>query len=255
MKMPSEYEIILPLKIGSNGRDVRIAQEWLCFHDCHTPIDADFEPATEAAVRKFQTKIRLPASGIVDELTFRALIAPITRACRQLDTTAEMFSQRVVAASRQHLKEHPREIGGRHFGPWIRLYASGKEGPNVEWNSAFVSTLITQAQEGLKSVPNVVQGSLSCTGLAKQAQSLDMFVTERLVADGIVKHSDLGPGTVFLQRSSKSPTEWMHTGIVIVFHPEFMETIEGNIHSEDGREGYEVCRMLRGYKNIDYIKL
>ncbi|MBI2794957.1 MAG: peptidoglycan-binding protein [Ignavibacteria bacterium] len=255
MKVPSEYEIILPLKSGSKGRDVRIAQEWLCLHDCHIPIDGYFAPATEAAVRKFQTKIRLPASGIIDELTFRALIAPITRACRQLDTTAEMFSQRVVAAARQHLKEHPREIGGQHFGPWVRLYTRGKEGSHAEWSSGFVSTLILQAQEGLKNVPNAIQGSLSCTGLAQQAQSLDMFVTERLVADGIVKHSDLGPGTVFLQRSSESHTEWMHTGIVVVFHPEFMETIEGNSQYEEGSEGYEVCRMLRGYKNIDFIKL
>lgn len=255
MRLPSEYEILLPLKRGSKGRGVRLVQEWLCLHDCHVPIDGDYDAATEAAVRKFQTKVRLSASGIVDELIFRALIAPITRACRKLDTTAAMFSQRVVSAARQHLKEHPREVGGQRCGPWVRLYTGGREGPHAVWRSGFVSTLLAQAQEGLKNVSKAVQGSLSCNELAQQAQSLEIFITEQLVENGIVKHTDLGPGTLFLQRFSGSPSEWIHTGIVIEFHPEFMDTIEGNCHDEKDKEGYEVCRRLRVYKNIDFIKL
>lgn len=255
MKIPSEYHVLLPISRGSNGQDVKLVQEWLCLHDCRVKIDGDFGPATEAAVKKFQTKVKLQQTNIVDELVFRALIAPITRACRQLDTTAEAFSQRVVAAARQHLKEQPKEVGGQGSGPWVRLYSGGKEGRDVVWCAGFVTTLITQSQEGLRTPANVVKGSLSCDALVKQAQELDLFATERLVEEGIVKRSDLGSGTVFLIRAEHEPTHWIHAGIVTAFHPDYMETIEGNVNDEENRYGSEVCRMLRGYRNIDFIKL
>ena len=238
-----------------NGKEVRLIQEWLCLHDCKTGLDGDFGPATEATVRKFQTKMKLPQTGVVDELTFRALIAPLIRACKPLDTTAETFSQRVVTAARQHLKEHPIEVGGANRGPWVRLYTDGKEGEAWAWCAGFVSTLLEQAQEGLRTKPNTIEGSLSCDVLAKQGQAKDLFVSERLLAEGVVKRSDLGPGTIFLKRSATNANDWIHTGIVLSFSPEFMETIEGNTNDAGDREGYEVCKRVRGYKNVDFVKL
>jgi len=255
MKVPTEYSILLPVKRGMKGRDVRVIQEWLCLHDCKTATDSDYGAATEAAVRKFQTKSKLLQTGVVDELTLRALIAPITRACRALETTAETFSQRVVSAGRQHLKEHPVEVGGANRGPWVRLYCGGKDGEAYAWCAGFVSTLLAQAQESMKKKADTISGSLSCDELAKQAKAKGTFVPEQALKNGIVKYSDMGPGTIFLKRSAKSATDWIHTGIVLAFHPEYMETIEGNTNDAGDREGYEVCRRIRGFAGIDYIKL
>ncbi len=39
---------------GSNGKKVKLIQEWLCLHGFNIAIDGDFGPATEFAVKAFQ---------------------------------------------------------------------------------------------------------------------------------------------------------------------------------------------------------
>jgi hypothetical protein len=61
------------------------------------------------------------------------------------------------------------------------------------------------------------------------------------------------PGSIFLDR--RTSTDWTHTGLVIAFHDNVFETIEGNTNDSGGREGYEVCKRTRGYARKDFIKI
>jgi hypothetical protein len=49
--------------------------------------------------------------------------------------------------------------------------------------------------------------------------------------------------------------DWVHTGLVLSAGKETFETIEGNTNDAGDREGYEVCRRVRGYKGKDFIVL
>jgi hypothetical protein len=255
MKIPSEYSMLLPLQRGAKSKDVHLIQEWLSLNGVQLRADGDFGPATEASVMKFQTKVKLQPTGIVDEYTLRALIAPLNRACKPLTTTAETFSQRVVAAARNHLREHPREIGGQNKGPWVRLYTHGKEGPDYPWCAAFVTFLMAQAAESMKHPAMPIKGSLSCDTLVSQAKAAGRFVTEDELRSGERSRTELVPGTIFLVRNKKNDNDWLHTGIVTGVMNDYFESIEGNTNDDGDREGYEVCRRLRGYGNMDFILL
>ena len=100
-------------KMGSRGNDVRRIQEWLTLHGFHLSIDATFGPATLAEVKRFQAKRKLGVDGIVGKRTFGALAAPMARAVRPIAPGRRSLRQTVVAVAGQHLKEHPREVGGQ----------------------------------------------------------------------------------------------------------------------------------------------
>jgi hypothetical protein len=59
------------------------------------------------------------------------------------------------------------------------------------------------------------------------------------------------PGSIFLNR--RVGGDWVHTGIVTGAAADTFETIEGNTNDAGDREGYEVCRRVRGYGNKDFI--
>jgi hypothetical protein len=61
-------KLFTPIKIGSKGQSVKDIQALL-----KLTADGDFGPGTEKAVKAFQTKEKLSATGIVDEETFRRL--------------------------------------------------------------------------------------------------------------------------------------------------------------------------------------
>jgi len=49
--------------------------------------------------------------------------------------------------------------------------------------------------------------------------------------------------------------DWIHTGIVVRFDDETIETIEGNTNDTGSREGFEVVRRIRGYRSKDFVRL
>lgn len=255
MNEPKEFSIKLPLDRGSNGPAVKLLQELLCLNDCKLSIDGSFGAATAATVRKFQTKSRLAPSGIVDEATWHALTQPITRAIRPLTTTAETYAQRVVAAARQHVKEHPMEVGGQNRGPWVRLYMNGKEGADWPWCAGFVSYVLAQASEGLKVDKNPLKATASCDILAAQAMKKGILLTEADILQDPAKRSLIRPGTIFLVKAKTADVDYIHTGIVTVVDDEYFETAEGNTNDNGDRDGYEVCRRLRSYDHKDFIVL
>jgi len=233
-------------KKGSKGRKVKLIQEWLCLHGFHVYIDGDFGPATDYAVRKFQRKKKLKADGVIGKTSFTELVKPMTMAIISASRVKKSLGQMAVYYAKQHLKQHPREIGGQNKGPWVRLYMTGNEGRAWPWCAGFISFILKQASRSLK-ISTPVKTSFSCNTLAANAKRKGIFIDGSKIKD----KSQITPGSIFLSR--KTASNWVHAGIVIQVDDEVFHTIEGNTDDKGSREGHEVCRRIRGYKKKDFI--
>jgi hypothetical protein len=227
------------------GKKVKLIQEWLCLHGIHLAIDGEFGPATENAVKAFQKKKELTQDGIVGKKTFAALIKPMTDALSPIDGNGKLPGSLVVAYAKQHLRQHPLEIGGQNKGPWVRLYMDGNEGPSWPWCAGFACFILKQAYKTL-GLSLSLTPSFSCDSLAASAKSANLFLTGKAAAT-----SRITPGSLFLSR--RTSTDWVHTGIVLKAEADFFHAIEGNTNDEGSREGYQVCERIRGYKDKDFI--
>ncbi len=237
---------------GSRGKKVKVIQEWLTFHNVNLKIDADYGSATEFAVRQFQQAHNLPSSGVVDADTFAALTRPMLQAMSPISAIPHSYNGLVHEYARQHLEVHPIEIGGQNCGPWVRLYTRGNEGTEWAWCAGFVCFILQQSADTMQ-IPMPIKHTVSCDSLAADAKSRHLFVSEKDLEKGNPPKSDMNPGSIFLSR--RTPTDWVHTGLVTAFRDEIMETIEGNTNDEGSREGYEVCKRIRGYGKKDFVRI
>ena len=236
------------LRRGSKGKKVRFLQEWLCLHGFFIVLDGDFGPATERAVKDFQKKARLPVTGVAESGTLDRLILPITNALKPIPVRrgGGSVGSMLLAYAEQHLAQHPREIGAENQGPWVRLYTGGKEGPAWPWCAAFASFLLKQAC-GTLGMALPIRTSFSCDLLAAEAKRRKRL----LVRPVPEKRAQIGLGSIFLVRPAGK--DYIHAGVVVHAEPEYFTTIEGNTNDHGDREGYEVCKRTRGYRNKDFI--
>jgi hypothetical protein len=237
-----------PCERGSRGARVRLVQEWLTLNGHPVVMDGSFGPATEEAVRRFQKRGGMRPDGVVGKRTWAALVAPMASAVAPVEPGDRSLGALVVSYAKQHLRARAREVGGPNAGPWVRLYTGGKEGPDWPWCAAFASFILRQACD-TAGVPLPIRPSPSCDALAASARSKGAFRE----GDGRAAGAGLKPGALFLNR--RSPTDWVHTGVVVGFAAETFDTIEGNTNDEGSFEGYEVCRRVRGYAGKDFIAI
>jgi hypothetical protein len=242
-----EIDVEQEIAEGQHGSAVKRVQEWLTFHGNGVAIDSDFGGVTKRAVQKFQGKVGLPASGVVDRQTFARLVQPMRSVLSLTPTRSNSLEQVVMDAAKVHLGQHPVEIGGQNRGPWVRLYMEGREGAEWAWCAGFVTFVVRQAVE-LMNRQMPIAGSFSCDSLASQGRDAGLFVAEREATPGLVR-----PGAIFLVR--RTPTDWTHTGFVTEFEPTAFDTIEGNTNDDGHREGFEVCARSRGLKDKDFVRL
>ncbi|NYE24530.1 peptidoglycan-binding domain-containing protein [Pigmentiphaga litoralis] len=235
---------------GSSGLAVKRLQEWLCYHDCSTPIDSDFGPATQAALKNFQLAKAFDPTGILTEETWNILVSPMASALS--DGVGQNLGDRVGSIAANHLAVHPREFGGDNCGPWVRIYTGGHEGAKWKWCAGFASFVVHQAADELE-VPSPIRGSLSCDELATQAKDAGRFVQ----GSGLFVNSDrklqLGNSFIFLIRESAN--DWSHAGLGFSLTGQVFSTIEGNTNDVGSAEGYEVCARTRSVSKADFIGL
>lgn len=244
----SDLELKKNCKRGDKKGQVVLIQEWLCLHGHHVRIDGDFGPATESAVKAFQVGSHLPPNGVVEAETFQLLIAPMLKALAPIQAENRTVGEMVVAYAQQHLKQHPREIGGQNRGPWVRLYMEGNEGIGWAWCAGFACFCIKQVCKALNEKAPL-ECSFSCDSLAASAKNCDTFLKQPSANE----RQKILPGSLFLVR--RTDTDWIHTGIVVQAENEIIRTIEGNTNDDGSREGYEVCARTRGYSNMDFVLL
>ena len=244
----SELELDRSLRRGDRSQKVKLVQEWLCLRGLGVRVDSDFGAATEFAVKHFQNKNGLSDSGVVDRQTFESLMQPMRDVLQPATSSARSLGRMVVAFARQHLRQKPREVGGQNRGPWVRLYMKGKEGGKFPWCAGFVSFVLEAACKQLRQdLP--VKSTFSCDLLAQSGKDNNRFVRGGPTVDT----QQLRTGSIFLVR--KTSTDWTHTGIVTKVSEKIFLTIEGNTNDSGSREGYEVCQRVRGYRQIDFIRI
>jgi hypothetical protein len=242
----SDLELQKTLQRGEKDGQVRLIQEWLCLQGQHVRTDGDFGPATEVAVKAFQAQKHLTANGVVDNATFAQLVAPMQAALKPITPQGQSLGGLVVAYAQQHLRQHPREIGGQNRGPWVRLYMHGHEGAAWAWCAGFACYCLYQACHTL-NVATPIDASFSCDSLAASAKEKQKLLPQ----PAPTRRTTITPGSFFLVR--RTATDWIHTGIVVRAENEIIRTIEGNTNDDGSREGYEVCARTRGYNNMDFI--
>ncbi len=232
---------------GSRGNKVRLIQEWLCLHGLAIVVDGDFGPATERTVKEFQRARELAVDGIVGQRTFAKLVLPMMAALEPVPPNGKTVGEMMCLYAEQHLGQHPREVGGQNKGPWVRLYMNGNQGSDWPWCAGFACFILKQACRTLDT-PSPIRASFSCDSLASSAKQRGVFLGEREAED----RSLITPGSFFLSR--RTPTDWVHTGLVLHAERDYFRSIEGNTNDEGHREGYEVCRRTRGYRRMDFVR-
>ena len=238
------------IRRGQKGRRVEFVQEMATLQGFRTGIDGDYGPATAEVVGQFQVANGVARTGVVDEGTFDMLIQPLLRALTPIEGLPGGYDERVLAYARQHLAEHPREVGGQNRGPWVRLYMEGHEGTDWAWCAGFVCFLMRQAADtGAGKMP--FQRTFSCDVLAERARNEGLFRAERTLDRDDPARTGIRPGSIFLVR--QTATDWTHTGLVTDCRAETFGTIEGNTNDDGHREGYELCARTRGYAKRDFI--
>lgn len=256
-----------PIQRGENTPRVAMVQEWINLHKWYTPrfnlkIGVDggtktggFGPATESAVKSFQLASKLEATGIVDQLTWSALTAPLQRAFKEIKFESQHTIQdRFIAYLNQFVNEHPVELHPNH-GPWVRAFMKGMDWDDAAWCCGSLCTGLDLAAHSMgESMEKYLPWSWSVPKSVNDAKSenfLARYYTPEQVKKnpGLIRHGDLG-----IVLGPKGPS---HIFAVEKMEGTVMHTIEGNSNDEGSRDGYEMCRGRRDAASGKYgiIKL
>lgn len=247
------------LQKGITGANVRRVQEWLCLNALQHPnealntaLDGQFGPATERAVRNFQTLRRLPKTGIVTPELFARLSTPLSTAFQRKPTGTDV-RKAVIQLAQIHLKQRSAELqtnDAQNLGPWVRSYCDLADGSPFKWCMGFVQTILDQtASEFGRNFTDIMPQTLSCDVLALNGQKHN-----RLIDSAVLRKNPkrIRPGDVFLLRNAitaKTPTkDWFHTGLITAVSGDVVETIEGNTDSKGGSNGTAVFSRVRNFQ-------
>jgi len=267
-----ELSISQTCRTGSRGNDVKKIQEWLELWRHARPdwgltkvdLDGVFGPQTAFAVKEFQVKSKLPATGAVDLKTFAKLCGPMAGAFGEAgprlgtDLTpapspqGKGIKRSIVMYAQKHLAAQARELGSNN-GPWVRAYMDGFEGKDFPWCAGFVQTIYDLACSAAgKKFTGMIPRTFSCDGLGLFALSHDRLIPQKQISR---RMAEIAPGDIFLVKHTKNKLDWVHTGLIESKGKGFLITIEGNTNDEGSREGYEVCRRRRdlGTERLDVM--
>ena len=238
---------------GASGMSVKRVQEWLTFHGFATPVDGGFGPATETCVEEFQSTKGLNSTGTVNASTWEAFVAPLNKTLQLPKVkSGDTLGDVILKVAKQHLAEHPIELGGNNRGAWVRVYMGGNQGPEWLWCAGFVTFVMKQACMALEQ-QTPIAGSYSCDSLAYQAKEAGLFVKGTDIEKENVTWPELGTSQIFLVRQTS--TDWTHTGFSFEGAGATYTTVEGNTNDEGIAEGYEVCQRTRSVTKKDFIRL
>jgi hypothetical protein len=234
---------------GGNKKQAKFVQERLCMAGFAVHTDGDFGPATKQALQNFQRDNALTQSGVYGMREHDLLTRPFVDAINPFPAGAKPLGDLIVRAGRQHVKQHPIEIGGENSGPWVRMYMDGNEGIEWKWCAGFSFFMIAQAC-AFAGKPMPMAKSFTVDTVVDRAKAANLFLSEAQ-AKATAGKARIVPGSLFVVRASS--THWSHVGIVSQADKESFGTIEGNTNNDGSSNGFEAIEQVRGYKGKDFV--
>jgi len=248
----------LPVSRGSASKgDATKIQDWLRLNDFTLDSDGDFGPGTESAVKAYQTKNSMAATGVVDAVTWNSLCAPLYTAL-SYKPGANSFGEAVVQIAKDHLRLNAKELDANR-GPWVRTYCKGPDGSQWAWCQGFASTIWEQASE-TRGVPSPIDLDIydEATGrklwclfvptMVNQAKKQKKFVSGQAAA---MNPLTVVPGSQFFVRGGQYG--YTHVGIVVSMRNDgSFTTIEGNTNSGGSANGDGVYARTRSIASCDF---
>jgi len=253
--------MILPLKQGNQGPEVRELQGLLVEHGYSISIDGDFGTQTYRAVRAFQTQNLdqhgqpLVVDGKVGPLTWWSLTHPKPviatpsvvdfRQIPSLEMGGSPLGRAALKSAIGELRAGAREEGGDNRGPWVQKYLAPAGLPEGNsWCASFVSWCYLQACGGSKSVMPFAY----CPGARALLQE---FKDKGL---GYAPNSGYNPkpGDIVVWWREKLEGWLGHVGLVHQLKDGMLYTIEGNKSPSVQGFSYVFSRMdkLLGYGHV-----
>jgi len=243
----AELELQEPIGAGSPKAQARLVQERLCLAGFSVVIDGAFGPATTQQLQNFQRKAGLAPSGVYDAPEHDLLTAPFVKALNPLTNPPSGLGDMIVAVARQHIGQHPIEIGGENCGPWVRMYMGGNDGVAWEWCAGYCFFMIAQACAALgRPVPMATTYSVDV--IVERAKAASKFHSQQQVQ---ANPGILAPGSLFVVR--KSADAYLHVGIVSQASQLSISTCEGNTNDDGSANGYEAIERVRNYSGKDFV--
>ena len=244
-----KFPKIMKMGMGGPGdtkqnRDaVRRLQEWCCYHELRTGVDGDFSGSTLKVVKRFQTRMNLEQTGVIDEETWTLLTRPMREA---LETTAPAatLNETVIGVAQKYIDQRPTEIGGNNLGPWVRLYMTGNHGEKQLWCAGFVSLIVAQAARDM-GIDLPFKRQVGVDALVEDAKKSGRFISEDSLTIPRLRPTRIPPGSLFVVRNPKNPKDWTHVGIVTDADKNDFDTIEGNTNGSN-RDGANAKVSNRG---------
>lgn len=213
-------KLFVTVKNGSSGNAVKAAQYLLKNkYGYSIDVDGSFGPATQSAVKNFQTRKGLSSDGIVGPATWAALVSN--------NSASKLIS---VAASQIGYEEGPKHT--TKYGTWYGL-------PNEPWCAIFVSWCANKA--GIDT--SVIPKHASCDKGVTWFKNKSKFKTR--VSGYTPKAGDI----IYFGSASDAT----HVGIVEKVSNKRVHTIEGNTSDCVARRDYSLTSTdIYGYGIPNY---
>jgi hypothetical protein len=228
------------LRRGDDRADlVKLVQDRLVQFGDAIAIDGDFGPATESAVRLFQTRRGLEADGIVGPVSWGALFrtAPAT-----VLAPGSALSGAAVRIAK--LQIGVTESGGPNCGPEVEKYLASVGLPKGNpWCVAFCYWVFNEAAHKLGE-PNPLVRTGSVLDHWERAPAKVKISPEAAFEDLRI----LPPGTLFLIDHGNRRG---HMGILTAAEAAGLRAVEGNTNRGGGREGDGVYARSRDYRIVN----
>ena len=220
-------KLFVTVKNGSSGNAVKAAQYLLKKVYCYSiDVDGSFGPATQSAVKDFQTRKGLSSDGIVGPATWTALVL------NDDDSNPSGSASDLISVAAREIGYQEGPDHATKYGTWYGL-------PNKPWCAMFVSWCANKA--GIDT--SVIPKHASCDKGVTWFKNKSKFKTR--VSGYTPKAGDI----IYFGSASDAT----HVGIVEKVSNKRVHTIEGNTSDCVARRDYSLTSTdIYGYGIPNY---